>query len=140
MKKQPPLQQPLLVTLASPDDLASENILLDPNQLDPSGGTAIDFYVASLDGKKAAISISKSGSERGDLYIYDVQTCQPLTDVIPRVQIPTGGGSFAWTEDGNGLYYTRYPRRGERSDENLDFYQQIYLHEIGQPESEDQYI
>ena len=140
MKKQPPLQQPLLVTLASPDDLASENILLDPNQLDPSGGTAIDFYVASLDGKKAAISISKSGSERGDLYIYDVQTCQPLIDVIPRVQIPTGGGSFAWTEDGNGLYYTRYPRRGERSDENLDFYQQIYLHEIGQPESEDQYI
>jgi prolyl oligopeptidase len=130
IKKQPPLQQPMLVT----------RVLVDPNQLDPSGGTAIDFYVASLDGKKAAISISKGGSERGDLYIYDVQTCQALSDVITRVQIPTGGGSFAWTADGKGLYYTRYPRPGERPDEDLDFYQQIYLHEMGRPAAEDQHI
>jgi len=140
IKKQPPLQQPLLVTLTSVDDLSTERVLLDPNQLDPSGGTAIDFYVTSLDAKKAAISISKGGSERGDLYIYDVETCQPLSDVITRVQIPTGGGSFAWAENGTGLYYTRYPRPGERPDEDLDFYQQIYLHKIGQPESEDAYV
>src|SRR6185436_7863302 len=69
IKKQPPLQQPMLVALTSVDDPASERVILDPNQLDPSGNTAIDFYVASLDGKKAAISISKGGSERGDLYI-----------------------------------------------------------------------
>jgi len=66
IKKQPPLQQPMLVTLTSVDDLSTERVLLDPNQLDPSGGTAIDFYVASLDGRLAAISISKGGSERGD--------------------------------------------------------------------------
>jgi prolyl oligopeptidase len=140
IKKQPPLQQPMLVILASADDLQSERVLLDPNQLDPSGKTAIDFYVASPDGQKAAISISKNGSERGDLYIYDVETCQPLSDVIGRVQIPTGGGSFAWTEDGQGVYYTRYPRPGERPEEDLDFYQQVYLHKIGQPESEDSYV
>ena len=140
LKRQPPLQQPLLVTLTSVDDLSSERVLLDPNQLDPSGGTAIDFYVASLDGKKAAISISKGGSERGDLHIYDVETCQPVGDVIRRVQIPTGGGSFAWAETGDAVYYTRYPGPGERPDEDLDFYQQIYLHKIGQPESEDTYV
>src|ERR1041385_4034697 len=65
IKKQPPLQQPLLVTLTSVDDLNSERVLLDPNQLDSSGKTAIDFFVASLDGKLAAVSISKGGSERG---------------------------------------------------------------------------
>jgi prolyl oligopeptidase len=140
IKRQPPLQQPLLVTLTSVDDLSTERVLLDPNQLDASGGTAIDFYVASLDGRLAAISISKGGSERGDLYIYDVETCKPLSDVIQRVQIPTGGGSFAWTVQGDGVYYTRYPRPGERPEEDLDFYQQIYLHKIGQPESEDTYI
>ena len=140
LKKQPPLQQPLLVTLTSVDDLSSERVLLDPNQLDPSGGTTIDFYVASLDGSKVAISISKGGSERGDLYIYDVETRRPLDGAIPRVQIPTGGGSFAWTESGDAVYYTRYPRLGERPDEDLDFYQQIYLHKIGQPESDDTYI
>ena len=140
IKKQPPLQQPLLVRLTSIDDLQTETVLLDPNQLDPSGTTAIDFYVPSLDGKKVAISISKDGSERGSLYIYDVETCQPLQDVVTRVQIPTGGGSFAWAPDGNGLYYTRYPRPGERPDEDLDFYQQIYFHKIGQTESEDTYV
>ncbi len=140
IKKQPPLQQPLLVALTSVDDLSSERVILDPNQLDPSGNTAIDFYVASLNGKKAAISISKGGSERGDLYIYDTESCQPLSDVITRVQIPTGGGSFAWTANGDGLYYTRYPRIGERPDEDLDFYQQIYFHKLGQHESEDIYV
>jgi prolyl oligopeptidase len=140
IKKQPPLQQPLLVMLTSVDDLATERIILDPNQLDPSGGTAIDFYVPSLDGKLAALSISKNGSERGDLYIYDVETGQPLSDVISRVQIPTGGGSFAWAENNVGVYYTRYPRPGERPDEDLDFFQQIYFHKIGQPESEDEYV
>ena len=140
IKKQPPLQQPLLVTLTSVDDLSTERVLLDPNQLDPSGGTAIDFYVPSLDGKLAAISISKGGSERGGLTIYNVETRQPLSDVVMRVQAPTGGGSFAWTENSDGVYYTRYPHSGERPDEDLDFYQQIYFHKIGQPESEDTYI
>jgi len=140
IKKQPPLQQPLLVILSSVDDLATERVLLDPNQLDPSGGTAIDFYVPSLDGKLAAVSISKGGSERGDLYIYDAKTCKPLSDVIERVQVPTGGGSFAWNENNDGVYYTRYPRPGERPDEDLDFYQQIYFHKIGSPESEDAYV
>lgn len=140
IKKQPPLQQPLLVTLTSVDDLSTERVLLDPNQLDPSGGTAIDFYVPSLDGRLVVISISKGGSERGDLYIYNVETCQPLSDMIARVQVPTGGGSFAWAENNDGVYYTRYPRPGERPDEDLDFYQQIYFHKIGQPASEDTYV
>ncbi|HLF88306.1 MAG TPA: hypothetical protein VI451_05130 [Anaerolineales bacterium] len=130
IKRQPPLQQPMLVILSSADDLASEQVLLDPNQLDPSGGIAIDFFVASLDGNKVAVSLSKGGSERGDLYIYDVATRQPLSDVISRVQIPTGGGSFAWTESGD-VYYTRYPRPCERPDEDLDFFEQIYFHQIG---------
>jgi prolyl oligopeptidase len=140
IKRQPPLQQPMLVILSSADDLASEQILIDPNQMNPSGGIAIDFYVASLDGTKVAVSLSKGGSERGDLYIYDVSTRQSLGEVIPRVQIPTGGGSFAWAESGDGLYYTRYPRPGECPDEDLDFYEQIYFHKLGRPESEDTYV
>src|SRR5262249_4290136 len=41
MKFQPPKQQPLLVTLASADDLKSEKVVLDPNVLDTKGTTAI---------------------------------------------------------------------------------------------------
>src|SRR5206468_10122650 len=45
MKFQPPKQQPLLVTLASADDLKSERVVLDPNVLDSKGTTAIDWFV-----------------------------------------------------------------------------------------------
>ncbi len=31
------------------------------------------------------------------------------TQPIPRVQYPTAGGSLAWTADGKGFWYTRYP-------------------------------
>ena len=54
MKFQPPKQQPLLVTLASADDLKSEKVVLDPNVLDTKGTTAIDWFVPSLDGKYLA--------------------------------------------------------------------------------------
>src|SRR5919106_5442922 len=50
MEFQPPKQQPLLVTLASANDLKSEKVILDPNVLDTKGSTAIDWFVPSLDG------------------------------------------------------------------------------------------
>jgi prolyl oligopeptidase len=71
MKFQPPKQQPMLVTLASADDLKSEKVVLDPNVLDAKGTTAIDWSVPSLDGKYVAVSLSKGGSEDGTLHIYE---------------------------------------------------------------------
>ncbi|MEO6872688.1 MAG: prolyl oligopeptidase family serine peptidase [Chthoniobacterales bacterium] len=139
LKFQPPKQQPMLVTLASADDLKSEKVVLDPNQIDAKGTTEIDWFVPSLDGKKVAISISKGGSEDGDLHFYDVDSAKPLADTISHVQFPTAGGSAAWNADGTGIFYTRFPRKGERPDADLDFYQQVYFHKLGTPESEDTY-
>ena len=36
-------------------------------------------------------------------------------------------------------FRTRYPKKGERPDADLDFYQQIYFHKLGAPESADTY-
>ena len=140
VKSQPPKQQPLLVTLASADDLSSEAVVLDPNQLDPSGDTSIDFYVPSLDGKRVAVSLSKGGSEEGTVYIYETASGKCLEDEIPRVNYPTAGGSLAWNADGSGFYYTRYPRGEERPPEDLNFYQQVYFHRLGTSNAEDQYV
>src|SRR6478752_1602271 len=138
MKFQPPKQQPLLVTLASADDLKSEKVVLDPNVLDTKGTTAIDWFVPSLDGKYVAMSLSKGGSEDGSLHFYETATGKALSDTIAHVQYPTAGGSAAWNADGSGVFYTRFPRKGERPDADLNFYQQIYFHKLG-THTEDKY-
>jgi prolyl oligopeptidase len=139
MKFQPPKQQPLLVTLASADDLKSEKVVLDPNVLDAKGTTAIDWFVPSLDGKYIAMSLSKGGSEDGTLHFYESATGKALADTIAHVQYPTAGGSAAWNADSTGVFYTRFPRKGERPDADLNFYQQIYFHKLGTPDTEDKY-
>src|SRR5216110_239964 len=139
MKFQPPKQQPLLVTLASADDPKSEKVVLDPNALDTKGTTAIDWFVPSRDGKRVAVSLSTGGSEDGTLHIYETATGKALPDMIAHVQYPTAGGSAAWNADSSGIYYTRFPRKGERPEADLNFYQQVYFHKLGTPEKGDSY-
>lgn len=139
LKFKPPKQQPMLVRLDSAKSLKSEKVLVDPNQIDHKGTTAIDWFEPSLDGKKLAVSLSKGGSEDGELHFYDGMTGKELGDTIAHVQYPTAGGSAAWNADGNGLYYTRFPRKGERPDADLNFYQQVYFHKLGTADSSDTY-
>ena len=139
LKFQPPKQQRLLVTLASPDDLASERVVLDPNELEPKGQVAMDWFVPSPDGKLIAVCLSENGSEEGTLHFYRTETGEHLPDRIARVQYPTGGGSTAWLPDSSGVFYTRYPHKGEKPEADLNFFQQIYFHKLGAPVTEDVY-
>src|SRR5437773_5391846 len=139
MKFQPPKQQPMLVTLALADDLKSERVVLDPNVLDAKGTTAIDWFVPSLDGKYVAVSLSKGGSEDGTLNFYEAATGKALPDTIAHVQYPTAGGSAAWNADSSGVYYTRFPRKGQRPETDLNFLQQIYFHKLGTADTDDSY-
>jgi prolyl oligopeptidase len=139
MKNQPPKQQPFLVVLDGPNATASERVIVDPNTLDAKGLTAIDIYSASLDGKYVAVSLSRGGSESGDVHVYEVATGREIDTVIPRVNGGTAGGSVSWAGDGQGFFYTRYPRGTERPPEDMDFYQQVYFHKLGEPTEKDKY-
>jgi prolyl oligopeptidase len=137
LRFKPPAQQPVLVRLSSLHQPVLWRTVFDPNTYNTNGSTAIDWFVPSPDGKKVAVSLSEGGSEQGTLHVFDADTGDKLADVIPRVQFPTAGGSAAWAGDGSGLFYTRYPQKGERPDEDLAFYQQVYFHRLGNQISED---
>jgi len=139
LKHEPPQQQPFLVVMRSPYNPELERIVLDPNALDASGGTSIDWYVPSHDGTLVAVSLSEHGSEAGDVHVYDVETGEQVHEVVPRVNGGTAGGSLAWAADNSGFYYTRYPREGERAAEDMAFYTQVYYHALGTPTEEDRY-
>ncbi len=132
-------QQPWIVLLPSLVSTEGMRAVVDPNALDPSGHTAFDWFEPSPDGSRIAVSLSRGGSEEGTLHVFDVETGRETGDVIPLVQKGTAGGSAAFTADGKGLFYTRYPREGERPKEDHDFYQQVFFHVLGTPVSEDRY-
>ncbi len=139
LKFQPPKQQRLLVSLASVDDLASERVVLDPNELEPKGQVAMDWFVPSPDGKLIAVCLSEHGSEDGTLHFFRPETGERLPDRLARVQYPTGGGSAAWMPDSSGVFYSRYPHQGEKPEVDLNFFQQIYFHKLGTPAEDDEY-
>jgi prolyl oligopeptidase len=139
IKQQPPKQQPFLLVMDWPGDLSNSRVLVDPNELDSKGGTAIDWYVPSPDGKLVAVSLSQGGSEVGDIHLFDVETGKAKDEVVPRVNGGTAGGDLSWAADGKGFYYSRYPREGERPKEDLDFFTQVYFHKLGTPSADDRY-
>jgi Serine proteases of the peptidase family S9A len=139
LKFDPKKQQPSVVVLDGTDRPESERAICDPNVIDSAGKTAVDWFVPSPDGKLIAVSLSKSGSEDGDLYFFSVADGKQSPEVLKHVQYPTAGGSAAWTKDSSGIFYTRFPREGERPANDLHFYQQVYFHQLGTNESEDAY-
>ena len=139
IKRQPPKQQSFLVVMASADDTSSARVLVDPNVLDAKGATSIDWYIPSPDGRRVAVSLSKGGSESGDVHIYETTTGHQVHEVIPGVNGGTAGGDLAWATDGSGFFYTRYPRGSERPPVDKDFYQQVYFHALGTETEKDRY-
>jgi prolyl oligopeptidase len=139
VKFEPTKQQPFLVSYKSLDDKKSERVLVDPNAIDPTGKTAIDFWEVSNDGKLLAASLSKNGSEAGDLHVFDVATAKEVGEVIPHVNNGTAGGSVAFAPDNSGFWYTRYPRGTERPPEDAGFFQQVYFHKFGTKTETDTY-
>lgn len=128
LKMQTPRQQPFLVAIADLDNLAAERVVVDPDAIDPSGQTAIDFFVPSPDGKQVAVSLSEHGTEDGSLYIYDTASGKAAGEPIPHVNLM--GGSMAWRHDGAGFWYTRCA-------DPAGFRQQVWLREPGGPDRVD---
>ena len=139
MNSQPGKQQDMLVTLRSANDPGSKHVVLDPSQVDPTNSTAIQFFEPSLDGSKVAVCLAAGGELVGPISVYDVASGHALPDLLTHVGGLTGA-SVAWNTDSSGFYYTHYPQEGERPPEDLNFYEQVYFHKLGTPQSQDTYV
>jgi prolyl oligopeptidase len=137
LKRQPPKQQPFLIVIPKLQDAERARILVDPSEIDEEGTTSIDWFEPSPDGKLVAVSLSRLGTESGDVHVFDSSTGEAVHEVIPRVNGGTAGGDLAWLPDASGFFYTRYPRGEERPPEDRDFFQQVYFHQLGTPTEND---
>jgi prolyl oligopeptidase len=135
----PARQQPALRLLGPELDPSKARTVLDPNVLDASGATSIDWYVPSPDGRLVAVSLSKGGSEDGSLHLFEVASGRQVGEMIPRVNFPTAGGDLAWAADGKGFWYTRYPGE-ERPEADRHFYLQVYFHVLGNDPAQDRRV
>jgi prolyl oligopeptidase len=83
LKTVPPKNQPMLVSMPSWENPGQETVIVDPNIIDPSGNTAVDWYVPSHDGSMVAVSMSKNDTEMGNLYIYEIEK-KNRSKVVPK--------------------------------------------------------
>jgi prolyl oligopeptidase len=122
LKEQTPRQRPFLVALGDLDDAATERTVVDPEAIDPTGETTIDWFVPSPDGSRVAVSLSEHGTEDGTLHIFDVETGDVVDEPIEHVHLM--GGSMAWRADGSGFWYTRCA-------DPAGFRQQVWFRDLG---------
>jgi len=140
LKHDPQKSGASLAVFRSPEDQASERTVVDLNSLAEGKVFQASWYKPSPDGTKVGMALGTGGSEDAALYVFDTATGKQMGDPVPRVQFATAGGDMAWTGDGRGFYYTRYPQGNERPAEDANFYQQVYYHVLGSSAAQDKYV
>ena len=107
-------------------------VFLDPNKLSTDGTVALQGVYFSNNGKYAAYTISRSGSDWQEFYVIDLKTGQLTTDHIEWAKF----SGAAW--QGDGFYYSAYdaPTQGKEFS-NVNEGMKIYYHKVGTPQSDD---
>src|SRR5579871_483874 len=82
-----------------------ETVVVDPNQLSPDGSVALSAFDPAPDGQHYVYGQSEGGSDWETLYVREIGSNRQLADVIKFVRF----SSVAWTKDGKGFFYGRYP-------------------------------
>ncbi|HET8569462.1 MAG TPA: prolyl oligopeptidase family serine peptidase [Candidatus Limnocylindria bacterium] len=109
-----------------------DRALVDPNLVDPSGLTTIDWYYPSRDGALVAYGLSRGGTEMSTLYVRDVASGRDLDVRIPHTQRT----AVAWT--GDGFYYVVHPAPGTVPPGEEHYHRRVRFHALDEgPAHED---
>jgi prolyl oligopeptidase len=116
---------------------APERVVIDPNKLWPDGTIALSGFTPSPDGKHVAYGQSAGGSDWAIYRVRDVETGNDLADTIRWVKF----SSIAWTKDGKGFFYGRYPEPPAGKElETAVRDKKIYYHVLGADQAADRLI
>ena len=96
--------QDVLWVADAPD--AEGRILIDPNALSDDGTTALSAIEVSEDGELVAYATSDAGSDWRTWRVRRTESGEDLPDTIGWSKF----ASAAWTHDGAGFVYGRYPQ------------------------------
>ncbi len=113
---------------------AEENpeLFFDPNKLSDDGTIALKNVEFSKDGKKMLYSVSGSGSDWEEIFVFDTEKKENTGDHLKWVKF----SNLAWYKD--GFFYSAYDAIDE---ENLmtskNEYQKIKYHKLGTDQKED---
>ena len=108
-------------------------VLLDPNTMSSDGTVAISNFTPSDDGRLLGYAVSKSGSDRQEIFVRDVSTGKDLSDKLVWVKF----SGISWTPDGKGFFYTRYPETGTVPAGDEHYFPKLHYHRLGEPQEKD---
>jgi prolyl oligopeptidase len=110
-----------------------ERVLLDPNTLSADGTVALTLAAPTRDGRLLAYAISRSGSDRQEILVREVETGRDLPDRVLWAKF-TG---ISWTPGNAGFYYTRFPEPGTVPAGDESYFGKAFYHRLGRPQDED---
>jgi len=123
--------QSVLYTVPTID--GEPKLLLDPNKLSADGTVALSGMKVSNNGRMLAYSLSASGSDWQEWKVRNVETATDLTDDLKWVKF----SDASWAHDDSGFYYSRYDEPKSDSLKATNYFQKIYFHKLGTPQSDD---
>lgn len=101
-------------------------VLLDPAVLDPAGGTTLEAWEPSWDGRLLAYQTAAGGTEDCELRVLDVDSGLVADGPVDRVR----RSAVAWLADGSGFFYVRreHPRLHPGEER---YHRRVRLHLLG---------
>ena len=117
---------------------AEPQALLDPNTLSADGTVALSTLAFSDDGSLLVYGTSGSGSDWQEFHVRDVASGQDRADHLQWIKF----SGAAWTHDGAGFFYSRYPEPAAGTDPLLaaNHNQKVYYHKLGTDQATDRLV
>lgn len=109
-------------------------VLIDPNTWSDDGTIALSSTAFSEDGRYLCYSVAEAGSDWKTWHVMEIASGLILADELKWSKF----SGAAWTDDGRGFFYCRYPapQEGERY-QSLNLNQKVYYHRVGTSQEQD---